>query len=124
MGGTLNPFKPDGQVDASREVQIMTAAMDCTGLCLFVNFPVGDIPEGGEGLLQMMSARSGVDLTFDNVVQLGTMVLKTEHKFNLAAGFTSADDRLPEFMKDEKLGPDNVSFTVSDSELDRLWREF
>jgi len=120
----LNPFKPDGQVDASREVQILTAAMDCAGLCTFVNFPVGDIPEGGEGLLQMMSALSGVDLTFDNVVQLGTMVLKTEHEFNLAAGFTSADDRLPEFMKEEQIPPHNVSFTVPDEELDRLWGEF
>lgn len=121
MGGKLDPHKAEGQVDASRMVQILTAAMDCTGLCTFVNFPVGDIPEGGQGLMEMMSALYGVDMTFDNVVELGKMVLKTEREFNLAAGFTKADDRLPDFMSEEKIPPHNVTFTVPDKELDRLF---
>jgi aldehyde:ferredoxin oxidoreductase len=121
MGGKLDPHKADGQVDASRMVQILTAAMDCTGLCTFVNFPVGDVPEGGQGLMEMMSALYGVDMTFDNVVELGKMVLKTEREFNLAAGFTKADDRLPDFMIEEKIPPHNVSFTVPDKELDRFF---
>ncbi len=121
MGGKLDPHKAEGQVDASRMVQILTAAMDCTGLCTFVNFPVGDIPEGGQGLMEMMSALYGVDMTFDNVVELGKMVLKTEREFNLAAGFTKADDRLPDFMGEEKIPPHNVTFTVPDKELDRLF---
>ncbi|HSB04837.1 MAG TPA: aldehyde ferredoxin oxidoreductase C-terminal domain-containing protein [Thermodesulfobacteriota bacterium] len=121
MGGKLDPHKAEGQVDASRMVQILTAAMDCTGLCTFVNFPVGDVPEGGQGLMEMMSALYGVDMTFDNVVELGKMVLKTEREFNLAAGFTKADDRLPDFMIEEKIPPHNVSFTVPDKELDRFF---
>jgi aldehyde:ferredoxin oxidoreductase len=121
MGGKLDPHKAEGQVDASRMVQILTAAMDCTGLCTFVNFPVGDIPEGGQGLMEMMSALYGVDMTFDNVVELGKMVLKTEREFNLAAGFTKADDRLPDFMTEEKIPPHNVTFTVPDKELDRFF---
>jgi aldehyde:ferredoxin oxidoreductase len=124
MGGRLDPHKPDGQVDNSRMVQILTAAMDCTGLCTFVNFPVKDIPDGAQGLFEMMSGFYGKEFTLDDMVNLGKAVLKVEHQFNEAAGMTSADDRLPGFIKEEKLGPDNVSFTVSDSELDRLWREF
>ena len=121
LGGKLDPHKAEGQVDTSRMVQILTAAMDCTGLCTFVNFPVGDIPEGGQGLMEMMSALFGVDMTFDNVVDLGKKVLKIERAFNLAAGLTKADDRLPDFMIEEKIPPHNVSFTVSDTELDRFF---
>jgi aldehyde:ferredoxin oxidoreductase len=124
MGGTLNPHTGDGQVDNSRMVQILTAAMDCTGLCTFVNFPVGDIPEGGEGLLQMMSGLYGKDLTMDDVVNLGKMVLKTEHDYNTAAGFTAEDDRLPQFMIEEAIPVHNVKFTIPDEEIDRLWKEF
>jgi len=121
LGGKLDPHKAEGQVDTSRMVQILTAAMDCTGLCTFVNFPVRDVPEGGQGLMEMMSALSGAPLTLDDVAELGKKVLKIEREFNLAAGLTAADDRLPEFMKEEKIPPHNVSFTVPDEELDRLF---
>jgi hypothetical protein len=49
--------------------------------------------------------------------------LKAEHDFNLAAGFNKTDDRLPEFMKEEKFPPHNVTFTVPDQELDRMWSD-
>ena len=38
-------------------------------------------------------------LTGDDVVNLGKYVLKTEHQFNLDAGMTNLDDRLPEFFR-------------------------
>jgi len=40
--------------------------------------------------------------------------------FNRRAGFTSADDRLPEFFKLEKLPPHDVVFDVSDEDLDSV----
>ena len=40
VGGKVDPLKPDGQVDVSRALQIATAAVDATGLCLFVAFAV------------------------------------------------------------------------------------
>ena len=43
-----------------------------------------------------------------------------ELAFNRAAGFTKADDRLPEFMKYEKLPPHNVVWDVPDSALDAV----
>jgi aldehyde:ferredoxin oxidoreductase len=69
----------------------------------------------------MMSALFGVEMSFDKVVELGKRVLKTEHEFNVAAGFTKADDRLPDFMMEEKIPPHNVTFTVPDKELDRFF---
>ena len=40
---------------------------------------------------------------------------------NEKAGFTPADDRLPEFFKIEKLPPHNQVFDVPDEELDRVF---
>ncbi|MCP4692271.1 MAG: aldehyde ferredoxin oxidoreductase, partial [Desulfobacterales bacterium] len=38
LAGSLDPLKAEGQVEASREAQIMMAAVDCTGLCLLASF--------------------------------------------------------------------------------------
>jgi aldehyde:ferredoxin oxidoreductase len=45
-------------------------------------------------------------------------VLKLELEFNRRAGFTKADDRIPEYMLREPLPPHNVVFDVPDSEVD------
>jgi len=44
--------------------------------------------------------------------------LHAEREFNRKAGFTSKDDRLPEFFRKEMLPPHNIVFTVTDEELD------
>ena len=52
---------------------------------------------------------------------LGKESLKLEHEFNNKAGFTSADDRLPEWMYRDPLPPNNSVFDVSDEDLDGLY---
>jgi aldehyde:ferredoxin oxidoreductase len=61
-----------------------------------------------------------VNLTADDVVALGKQILKTEHEFNLAAGFTSKDDRLPEFFEEE-VPPHNAVWDMTDEEIDSFW---
>jgi aldehyde:ferredoxin oxidoreductase len=39
----------------------------------------------------------------------------------MAAGFTSAHDRPPEFMRYEPLPPHNMVWDVPDSALDSVW---
>ncbi|KKN02676.1 hypothetical protein LCGC14_1115380 [marine sediment metagenome] len=48
-------------------------------------------------------------------------ILKTEIEFNKAAGLTSLDDRLPEFLRTEKLPPFNEVWNVPDEELDKVF---
>jgi aldehyde:ferredoxin oxidoreductase len=50
--------------------------------------------------------------------------LRLERQFNRAAGFTSADDRLPEWMTKEPLPPHNTAFDVPTEELDALQDSF
>jgi len=59
IGGDLDPLSPKGQVECSRELQISTAALDSTGMCLFVAFAMLDQPETFQALLDLLSAFSG-----------------------------------------------------------------
>ncbi|GAG55782.1 unnamed protein product, partial [marine sediment metagenome] len=54
---------------------------------------------------------------------IGKEIIDKERAFNKAAGFTSAHDRVPEFMNIEKLPPHNVTFGVSEEILDSVFKE-
>jgi len=121
VGGFVDPLKTEGQVDLSRNLQIATAAIDSTGLCLFIAFPILDQPDTFQALLDLLNAFYGLKLTGDDVTALGKKVLTAEREFNRRAGFTAQDDRLPEFFKKEALAPHQVTFKVNDAELDKLF---
>ncbi|MBI5248448.1 MAG: aldehyde ferredoxin oxidoreductase [Desulfomonile tiedjei] len=121
VGGYVNPLTPEGQVELSRNLQIATAAVDATGMCLFIAFAVLDQPETFQALLDMLNAFYGLNLTGDDVTALGKSILKNERNFNTKAGFTPAHDRLPEFFKKELLPPHNVTFKVRDEDLDTVF---
>lgn len=121
VGGKVDPLKPEGQVELSRNLQIATAAIDSTGMCLFIAFAIMDQPETFQALLDSINAFYGLKLTAEDVTELGKSVLKKERDFNAAAGFTSKHDRLPEFFKKEALPPHNITFKVTDNDLDSVF---
>jgi len=121
VGGSVDPLKPEGQVELSRNLQIATAAVDSTGMCLFIAFAVMDQPETFQALIDMINAFYGLSMTADDVTDLGKSVLKNERDFNTRAGFTAMHDRLPEFFKKEPLPPHNITFQVKDKDLDTLF---
>ncbi len=121
VGGSVDPLKPEGQIELSRNLQIATAAVDATGMCLFVAFPVLDQPETFQALLDLLNSFYGLSLTADDVTALGKSILTNEREFNLAAGLTAKDDRLPEYFKKEKLPPHDITFLVKDEDLDQVF---
>ncbi len=121
VGGYVNPLKPEGQIELSRNLQIATAAVDSTGMCLFIAFAVLDQPDTFQALIDMINAFYDLSLTADDVAELGKSVLKKERDFNARAGFTAEHDRLPEFFKKEPLPPHNLTFQVKDEDLDTLY---
>jgi aldehyde:ferredoxin oxidoreductase len=121
VGGFIDPLKKEGQVELSRNLQIATAAIDSTGLCIFVAFPVLDIPEALTAIVDMINARFGIRLTGDDVTALGRTILKTERAFNQAAGFTNQHDRLPEFFEEEPVPPHNAVWDFTGEEIDAFW---
>ena len=121
VGGKVDPLSKEGQVELSRNLQIATAAIDSTGMCLFIAFAALDDAACLPALIDMINARFGIKLTADGVTNLGMSILKIERGFNLAAGFTNEDDRLPEFFQDEAIAPHNVVWDISDEALDSFW---
>ncbi len=121
VGGDVHPLRTESQAKLSSDLQVATAAIDTAGLCLFVAFPVLDIPDAFTAIVDMVNAKYGLTLTGDDIGALGQRVLKMENDFNERAGFTRADDRLPEFFRTEKLPPHDVVFDISNEDLDSVF---
>ncbi len=124
VGGKSDPLAAEAaKAELSRAFQKTTAFLDSTGHCLFIAFAILDIPSGFEGMVEEVNGVLGTSFTPDDVVELGGEILKRERAFNEAAGLTNLDDRLPEFMKYEKLPPHNVVADVPDEVLDKVYGE-
>lgn len=121
VGGKVDPLSDEGKAELSLTFQAATAFIDSTGYCLFIAFPILDIQDGWAGMADTVAGVTGQNITGADVIAIGKEILKTERLFNERAGFTSADDRPPEFMRYEKLPPHNVVWSVSDAELDKVY---
>ncbi|HET6446716.1 MAG TPA: aldehyde ferredoxin oxidoreductase C-terminal domain-containing protein [candidate division Zixibacteria bacterium] len=114
----IDHLDPKGQVDLSRSAQINSAGYDTLGACSFAGFGFAAAPET---IRDLLNARYGWDIGDGILQELGRETLLLEREFNRLAGFTPADDRLPEWMAREPLAPHNAVFDVSDEELDGLF---
>ncbi|HSW11039.1 MAG TPA: aldehyde ferredoxin oxidoreductase C-terminal domain-containing protein [Bacillota bacterium] len=119
VSGKADQFSVD-KADMARNFQYATAFIDASGHCLFIAFAILDIPSGLEGLVEECNGVLGTNWTLDDIGRIGGEIIGIERSFNKAAGFTRAHDRLPEFMKREKLPPHNVVFDVPDETLDKV----
>jgi aldehyde:ferredoxin oxidoreductase len=122
VSGKVDQFDKD-KAELVRNFQHSTAFIDSTGHCLFIAFAILDIPSGFEGLIEECNGVLGTNWTAEDVMKIGREIIDTERAFNAAAGFTRAHDRLPEFMKYEKLPPHNVVWDVPDETLDAVFGE-
>ncbi|HWR03379.1 MAG TPA: aldehyde ferredoxin oxidoreductase C-terminal domain-containing protein [Humidesulfovibrio sp.] len=117
VGGDVPSHGKAGQVEVSKNLQIATAAVDSLGLCLFVAFAVLDTPDALGVVADLVSAYTGKPYSVDDIVNLGVNTLKDELAFNAAAGFTSKDDQLPDFFKNEPLPPHNLAWDFTAEEM-------
>ena len=90
-------------------------------MCLFIAFAILDQPDTFQAYMDLIAAMNGSDFTGDDFGALGQAILKNEREFNTAAGFTPQDDRLPDYFKKESIAPHNVTFGVTDEELDSVF---
>jgi aldehyde:ferredoxin oxidoreductase len=100
-GLIVNPgLPPDEYARASQEAQLVNAACDSSGFCQFLQPNLDEI-RGFYGALY------GEEVSRETIADIGWQCLQDEWKFNDAAGFTEADDDLPDVMKEEGVGPDH-----------------
>ena len=120
IGGEVDKFIIE-KGDLARNFQDTTAYFfDSSGHCLFISFACLDDRSGLEGVVEECNGVLGTNWTVDDMIKMGKEIVDKERAFNDAAGFTKSHDRLPEFMKYEKLPPHNVVFDVPDKELDKV----
>jgi len=114
----VNPLGVDGQKELSLKLQIVAAMLDSTGLCLFARPPVIADPQL---MVDMINGIYGWGWNKDDLDRMYRDVLRNELEFNRRAGITSADYRIPKYMREEPLAPHNTVFDVPDSELDAVF---
>jgi aldehyde:ferredoxin oxidoreductase len=96
-----NPFKVDqhtteGKPALVKTFQDLTAALDSSGACLFTTFGIG-----ADELAALLSACTGVAYSTEDFMKTGERIWNLERLWNLKAGFTNADDTLPQrILKD------------------------
>lgn len=113
-----NPTASSGQAPVSGFLQWYFAAIDSLGMCLFASLPLLDMPDLQKYLIGCAVAATGQPFDENYLMNLGVSVLKSEKKFNEAAGFTRKDDRLPEFFTKEPLSPSGLTFDIAEAEID------
>lgn len=104
----------EGHGERSRVSQINMAALDSTGLCWFT-FIMG----APEIIVPMINAFYGVNWTEEEYFEMGKEMLRQELAFNSKAGV--APDGLPDWMRNEPLGPTNAVFDVSQADIDGVF---
>ena len=114
----VDHLDPRGQAEISRKAQINNAGYDTLGACSFAGFGFAAAPQT---IRDLLNARYGWKVADDILQVLGKEALKLEREFNRRAGFTAADDRLPEWMTRQPLPPHNAVFDVPEDELDGVY---
>jgi aldehyde:ferredoxin oxidoreductase len=114
----IDHLDPNVQAAASRNAQLNMAGYDTLGACIFGGFGFAAAPGS---IRDLLNARYGWSVGDHILQELGRVTIDLEREFNRRAGFTAADDRLPEWMTREPLAPTQAVFDVPDTELDRLW---
>ncbi len=80
----------EGKAEVVKSTQDLAGAIDSSGICMFTNamFPP-------EHLAQMLDAACDGHWDLERMQDVGERIWNIERQFNLAAGFTRADDCLP-----------------------------
>jgi aldehyde:ferredoxin oxidoreductase len=106
---------------ASMEVQMMCAAADSLGLCVFGR-SVTNI--NLELITTALNDALGTDLDVEFFARLGLETLELEIQFNEQAGFTEPDDELPAFFYDNPLPPTDKTARHHSAEVNRFRKEW
>ncbi len=114
-----NPLNSSGQNKNSMRFQVQAATCDTIGYCL--NAVPGGQASLYSFLAELLSARYGLNVTADDVVEIGKQTLKDQLKFNEGAEFGSIKVDYPDFIRTEALPHTDQVFDVDDSELLTFW---
>lgn len=93
-----DPAVTEGKAALLKLFQDLTALVDSSGTCLFTTFAIG-LPE----LSAELREATGVNMSDEEYLLAGERIWNMERLFNLAAGFSAKDDRLPKRLLEEPM---------------------
>ena len=103
----------------SYKMQVNSAVADSIGLCVFGR----SVTDGNLKLIaDAMNSAHDLDVSPEDVRDLGREALNLEVEFNRLAGFTEEEDELPTFFHSEPLPPTNRSARLHAKEVNTYMR--
>jgi aldehyde:ferredoxin oxidoreductase len=101
-------------VQASQEIQINAALGDSSGFCMFQMATI-------EQTRELYNAFFGLQLTFDDMVNIGWQCMQDEWEFNRRAGYGPEDCDVPDWLRTETVPSTGTAFAISKEDMARVF---
>jgi aldehyde:ferredoxin oxidoreductase len=88
----------EGKAGWVKVFQDLTAVIDSLGMCLFTSFAIG-----ADEYTDLFNAIVGEEWTVEETLEAGERIWNLERMFNLAAGISPSEDKLPKRLVDEPI---------------------
>ena len=111
--------KNKGKLDLSFELQLYTTILDSLGCCYFI----GPSYENMKIVKAALNAMYTLNLTIEDIFDIGKRILKSELDFNERAGILQDMNNIPEFLRIESSEPTGLKFTFTKEELNQFWEK-
>lgn len=113
----VDPDATEGKAELLKLFQDLTALVDSVGMCLFTTFGEG-LPE----IAAQIRTLTGLNISDEEYLLAGERIWNLERLFNLKAGLTAEDDKLPPRLVSEPMkgGPHKGRV----NELDKMLPEY
>lgn len=112
------PKNKNQQVENSLKSQIQAATCDSFGYCL------NSVPGSSSVypfFANLMNARYGLNMTPDDIMDIGKQTLRDQLLFNEKAEFSKMDLKIPSFVREEAINPTDAVFDVDEAEVKNIW---
>jgi len=114
------PRNRDKQAENSLRSQIQAATCDAFGYCL------NSVPGGRASIYQffsdLMNTRYDLQLTPEDVMEIGKQTLRDQLAFNEKAEFSKMNSESSAFVREEAISPTGQVFDVDDGEIKKVWQ--
>jgi aldehyde:ferredoxin oxidoreductase len=116
----LDRFETKAKPTWVKIFQDLTAAIDSLGVCLFTSFALG-----ADDYAEMYNVIAGTDFTGNDILAIGDRIYNIEKQFNLLAGVTPEEDKLPKRLLEDPIpeGPSKGWVNKLDEMLGEYYKE-
>ena len=112
----VDPLGKEKQGDLSKGLQRKMTTLDSLGFCIFARVPLFADPSLLTG---MVNSLTGSDFDEQTIWSIGENTVRLEREFNMRAGISPAHDKLPEYVRYERLEPTGTVFDLSEEEMEK-----